>query len=149
MRAAWCRVCLTLAWLGAAAGPAEERAPEASLRPRPYVIDLANRTVVRPIEPELAEPESQKFVELEVGAVENARRLPLSFEVFYRDEQQRKVRLGSFALFPPDNPGRFIVPTGGRVRRKGAIVVSLVVLRELRPDDRVRVVLERIAFRMK
>jgi hypothetical protein len=116
-------------------------------RAEPFVLDLANRTAMQRIAPELADPEGQKFVELEVRRVENPKRLPLSFEVFYQDEAKARVRLGSFALFPPDNPGRFIVPTAGRLRAGGAIVVSLVVLREPGPDDRVRVTLDRITFR--
>ena len=154
-------VLLAMVWLaGACLSPdrpsaaAADRTVDADDGSRPgadpgprYEMDLANRTVVQRIGTEVADPASRRFVQFEVVRVENPRRLPLSFEVRYEDETGRRTWLGSFALFPPDNPGKFLVPTGGRLRAGGAVVVTMVVLQEPRPDDRVRVTLRRFSFR--
>jgi hypothetical protein len=57
--------------------------------------------------------------------VTNPGRLPLSFRVDYRPEGGGTERLGEFSLYPADNPGRFIVATGGKARRRGEIVLTM------------------------
>ena len=69
--------------------------------------------------------ESRKFVAVEIGAVDNPERHPLTFEVSFRPAGGTAVALGLFSLFPADNPGRFIVATHGRAQGEGEIVVTL------------------------
>ncbi len=69
--------------------------------------------------------ESRKFVAVEIGEVHNPERHPLTFEVSFRPERGEAVPLGGFSLFPADNPGRFIVATGGKAQGEGEIVVTL------------------------
>ena len=59
----------------------------------------------------------------------------------------RATRRVDDALYPPDNPGTFLVATRGSIRPDGAIVVSMVVLDETEPSDQVQVTLKRIVFR--
>lgn len=114
-----------------------------------FSLDLANRSVTKPIGPELAEPASAKFVEIEVSEVVNPKRIRLTFEVHYQPGNGEALQLGSFALYPPDDPGTFIVATGGRLRSGGAIVLSMNVLDEVGPQDRVRVTVRRISLRQE
>ena len=112
-----------------------------------FTLDLTNRSVTIPIGPELGDTASAKFVEIDIAAVLNPKRIRLTFEVHHQRENGEKLLLGSFALFPPDNPGKFIVATRGRLRSGGAIVLSMLVLDEVGPEDRVRVEVRQINFR--
>lgn len=114
-----------------------------------FSLDLANRSVTKPIEPGLADPASAKFVEIDVSDVVNPKRIRLTFEVHYQSGNGEKLQLGSFALYPPDDPGTFIVATRGRLRSGGAIVLSMKVLDEVGPQDRVRVTVRRISLRQE
>ena len=112
-----------------------------------FSLDLSNRSAARPIGPGLADPASARFVEVDISDVVNPKRIRLTFEVEYQPGNGEKLPLGSFALFPPDNPGKFIVATRGRLRSGGAVVLSMRVLDEVGPQDRVRVTVRRISFR--
>lgn len=114
-----------------------------------FSLDLANRSATKPIGPELADAASAKFVEIDVSEVVNPKKIRLTFEVHYQGGNGEKLQLGSFALYPPDDPGTFIVATGGRLRSGGAIVLSMNVLDEVGPRDRVRVTVRRISFRQE
>jgi hypothetical protein len=127
---------------------AEEKSSAAKSEPS-FSLDLANRSVTRPIGPGLADPASVKFVEVDIADVVNPRRVRLTFEVHYQRGNGEKLLLGSFALFPPDHPGKFIVATEGRLRSGGAIVLSMVVLDEVGPQDKVRATVRRISFRQE
>jgi hypothetical protein len=69
-------------------------------------------------------PGGAKFVEVVVAEVRNPEKNALVFEVRYEHGGASEM-LGSFSLFPPDNPGRFLVATQGRVRPPGDIVLSV------------------------
>jgi hypothetical protein len=47
--------------------------------------------------------------------------------VFFKRDDGARFWLGTFALYPVDHPGHFIVPTKGRVRAGGSLVVSMAV----------------------
>ncbi len=112
-----------------------------------YRMDLANKIAVHPVGTKLIGPERQKFVQIEISDVVNPATVPIGFDVHYRPGNGEKVLLGMIALFPPDKPGTFIVATRGLLRRGGAIVVSMLVLKEPEPTDRIQVTLKRISFR--
>ena len=114
----------------------------------PLRLDLANRTLAYPIGSDLAEPEKLKFVQVEIAELINPRLVRITFELRYRPETGEEVFLGSFSPFPPDNPGTFIVSTRGSLRPGGAILLSMVPLDEVGPDDEVQVDL-RVSFRRK
>ncbi|NOT57906.1 MAG: hypothetical protein HOP18_25160 [Deltaproteobacteria bacterium] len=112
-----------------------------------YHLDRNNTSVTQPIGPGLRDPEKQKFLEIVVIAVLNPKKLPLLFEVHYQGDDQKKVFLGTFSLFPPDQPGTFIVATRGQLRSAGVLVLSMVVPAGIPANDAIRVTLERIRFR--
>ena len=100
-------------------------------------------------EPEIVQPieasdwvERPKFVQVEVVEVINPKKHPLSFQVYYRSPTEGYY-LGSFGLFPSDNPGKFIVATQGKVKKEGAIALALVVPVEA-TTDKIRVGVRRI-----
>lgn len=80
-----------------------------------------------------------RFVSVDIADVINPRSVELAFQVHYRRSGAEPVYLGSFALFPPDRPGRFIVPTQGRVGQDGQIVISMEPVQETEAVEPVRV----------
>ena len=109
-----------------------------------YYLDLANRSITQPVVPE--EVSGARFVRVEVTKVVNRKRIPLSFEVRYQAKDDTRIYLGSFALYPADNPGTFIVATQNKVKGDGAIVLTLVVSEKVDAQDVVKVGIKRIAL---
>lgn len=100
-------------------------APAAEPGPLSY-ISLASPALVQAITAEdMQAGRTYKFVQVEVAEVVNPRRQALSFDVSYEPPGGQRIPLGSFSLYPPDNPGHFIVPTQNRVRNEGAIVLTM------------------------
>lgn len=74
---------------------------------------------------------NKQFVRIDVRDVVNPDAVPLNFRVSFRPQGSESIHLGDFALFPADNPGRFIVPIAGRMRGPGSLLITL------EPDRRV------------
>ena len=110
-------------------------------------LNLANQSLLHPIESRIAEPEKLKFVQFEIGELINPRQIRIIFEVRYRPETGADVLLGTFSPFPPDNAGTYIVSTRGSLRAGGAILLSMIVLDEVGSEDDVQVDLKAISFR--
>jgi len=107
-----------------------------------YVFDNQNRMVAQPLDADARAPEKFKFVEVRVSKVRNPKLQPVSFEVHFRPESGDEIFLGTFSLFPADNPGRFIVPTSGRLRDGGKLVLSLSQPKEV--DNDMQIVVEKM-----
>ena len=105
-------------------------------------LDLANRSITQPVESD--EVSGARFVQIEVTEVANLKKIPLSFEVRYQAKDNTRVYLGSFALYPPDNPGKFIVATQSKVKGDGAIVLTLVVSETVDARDMAKVGIKKI-----
>jgi len=80
-----------------------------------------------------------KFVLVKISLVINPESIPIAFMVHYQRPGQEKLYLGSFALFPANNPGQFIVPTQGKVGQDGEVVLSMEPLKNLDTASSVRV----------
>ncbi len=87
-------------------------------------LDSAHPSLVLSVA-EAAAGEERGFVAVEIAEVTNPGRLSLSFQVAFRPEGGGLERLGDFSLYPADNPGRFIVATGGKAQRRGEIVLTM------------------------
>ena len=61
----------------------------------------------------------------------------------YLDENRRILRP---ANYPADNPGKFIVPTQGKVKQGGAVILSMVIPDEVSPQDTIKVSVRRMKF---
>jgi hypothetical protein len=111
-----------------------------------YYLDLSNPSISQPIEPMTDHVEVARFVRVDVAEVLNPRKYTLTFEVHYQPESKPKIYLGTFSLYPADNPGQFIVPTQGKVKKEGAIVLSLVMVDKVDATAPVKVGVKRIKF---
>ena len=110
-----------------------------------FNFDVRSSIVSQPVVAD--SPEKYKFVEVEVVKVVNPKLHPITFEVHYESTGRERVFLGTFSLFPADNPGKFIVATQGKVKGKGNLILSLVVPKESQDDDRLRVSTKRMKLR--
>lgn len=109
-------------------------------------LSAVRRSVVQQVGSEVIAPQTRKFVRIDVTEVVNPQKVPLSFHVHYRAPQDEPMLLGVFSLFPPDNPGTFIVPTQGKLRPGGAVTVQLEAAVDGADLQQVRVRLGCIAF---
>ncbi len=109
-------------------------------------LDLNSPSVVQSIDSSDKGIEGYRFVQVEVAEVINPKKHPVTFEVYYQTKADEKLLLGSFALYPSDNPGKFIVATQGKLKNEGAIVLSLVRPDKVDPTDIVKVGVRRIKF---
>jgi hypothetical protein len=89
------------------------------------VIDLAHPSFTQRVDLTQGDPAVSDFVQIRIVQVINPQHIGVLFEVAFLADDGSRARLGSFSLFPPDNPGQFIVATQHRVRSAGSIVVSL------------------------
>ena len=99
-----------------------------------YSFDINKKSITQPYD-QGTMTASCKFVQVEVIHVVNPKMHPVTFEVRYQIEGQEKILLGSFSLYPSDNPGKFIVPTQGKLSKPGSIILSLIVPPEVLPGD--------------
>jgi hypothetical protein len=76
----------------------------------------------------------------------NPKKYALTFEVHYQPNPSEKVYLGSFSLYPSDNPGKFIVATQGKVKNQGVIVLTMVTPDKVETGDQVKVGVRKIRF---
>src|SRR5262249_33953493 len=111
-----------------------------------YHLDQNKTSIVQRIESKDRLDEGCKFVQVEVVKVVNPKRYALTFKVRYRSSEGNETPLGSFSLYPADNPGKFIVPAQGKVRNQGAIVLSMVIEDKMDPKDTIEVAVKRITF---
>lgn len=112
-----------------------------------YHLDINKTKIEQPVEPGNREVEGAKFVQVEVSEVNNPQKYPVKLEVSYQPKDQEKIFLGSFSLFPPNNPGKFIVPTQGRVKGEGKIILTLVTSEQAKAGDTLKVGVKRLQFR--
>jgi hypothetical protein len=113
---------------------------------RLFYLDLNAPTLVQPIEAQGEDVRESKFAQIEVVNVLNPKKYPVTVQVDYTPPNDARVHLGSFSLFPADHPGKFIVPTQGKVRQGGAIVLSLQRPEQASLSDTVRIAVARIRF---
>ena len=66
-----------------------------------------------------------EFVRITVAGVTNPKRVGLLFVVAFIPDGGTGVQLGGFSLFPPDNPGAFIVSTRHLIHSAGVVVVTM------------------------
>lgn len=111
-----------------------------------YYLDISKPSISQSIEPAKDDADEAKFVQVEVVEVLNPQKYSLSFEVRYQPRSNEEVYLGSFSLYPADNPGKFIVATQGKVKNEGVIVLSMVIADKVAPATPVRVGVKRIRF---
>jgi hypothetical protein len=110
-----------------------------------YYLDAKKTSIVQPIEPKDMVQEGCKFVQVELAKIVNPKMHSLTFEVRYQLGDE-KTYLGSFSPFPANNPGKFIVATQGKVKNRGAIILSLAIPDKVDANDTVQVTVKRMTF---
>ena len=111
-----------------------------------HELSAEHSSMAREVDAAVTQPQTRKFVRVEVVAVVNPQKVPISFLVHYRAPQGAPMPLGMFSLFPPDRPGTFIVATQGRLRQGGTVTVQLVPATEKADLQGVRVRLGAVSF---
>ena len=110
-----------------------------------YYLDINKPSIVQPLDPRhMEQGRSYKFVQVEVVKVVNPKKHALTFQVHYQLNSDVKTYLGSFSLYPADNPGKFIVATQGKLKNEGAIVLSLVIPNDVDAGDTIKVGVRKI-----
>jgi hypothetical protein len=92
-----------------------------------HALDLSHPTISQAVDVARDNGRTAKFVQVEVAEVINPNRYGLTFDVTFRSADAATVRLGTFSLFPADNPGTFIVPTQGKIVTNGTLAISMTV----------------------
>jgi hypothetical protein len=111
-----------------------------------YTLDISHPSISQPIELATGDVQGAKFVQVEVAKVLNPKRYALTFEVHYQPTSNGKIYLGSFSLYPADNPGKFIVPTQGKVRNEGLILLSMLISDKVDTRSPLKVEVKKIKF---
>ncbi len=124
----------------------DRTASSASNEEKLSYLDLNNPSIVQAIDANEKDLETAKFVRVDVVEVVNPAKLPVSFQIHYQTPTGERIYLGSFGLFPSDNPGKFIVATRGKVKRAGAVVLSLVTPEKVATSDTIKVGVKKIRF---
>ncbi|MFN0139447.1 MAG: hypothetical protein ACKVQW_05095 [Pyrinomonadaceae bacterium] len=144
-------VLLCMAFFDCSRGPQKNTGNAAANVPakneKVYYLDAKNRTHSEPVEGGISEPEKYKFVEVEVVKAINPNLHAIAFEVHYETADRKKIFLGTFSLFPSDNPGKFIVPTQGKLKAEGNLILSLILSEDSAGDDKLQIAVKKMALR--
>src|SRR4029079_2737011 len=111
-----------------------------------FSLDLKNPEITQKLRPDDGDPATCLFVCVEVIKVTNPQKRPAQFQVHYKPNDGEKILLGAFSLYPPDNPGKFIVPTQGKVKAEGMLILSLVKSDQVVSGDVVEVIVRPMKF---
>lgn len=114
-----------------------------------YQLDQHKTEVSQPVGSEMLSGHTYQFVQVDVTRVINPQKYPLIFYVYYQYPGSEKFLLGSFSLFPADNPGKFIVATQGRLNKEGSVILSLTSPQKIKAGAELRVILKKITLRDK
>ncbi len=111
-----------------------------------FSLNLQNPEIMQKILPDDGDPTKARFVQVEVIKITNPQKRPAEFQVRYQPIAGEKILLGGFSLYPPDNPGKFIVPTQGKVKAEGTLILSLVKSDRVVAGDVVEVTVRPMKF---
>jgi len=112
-----------------------------------FTFTVKNRSARQELPSDLRSPRDYKFVEVVVVDVINPKQHAVGFEVHYRPPNEETIFLGTFSLFPADNPGSFIVPTQGKLRSGGELILSLVLPEDVPASDALRITTKNMTLR--
>lgn len=108
-----------------------------------FTLTLRNNTFIHPIKMESIKKGS-RFVKIKISKVSNPGVHFLSFAVYYQSVSTEKVLLGSFSLYPADNPGEFMVSTRNLVKTEGEIILVMTSPDNIPAKDSVIITGEKI-----
>lgn len=114
-----------------------------------YHLNQHKKEIIQPVYADMLLKGKHRFLQVDVVKVINPQKRPLIFYVYYQYLNKEKILLGSFSLYPADNPGRFIVATNGNVEKEGSIILLLTSPAKIEATDQLEVAVKKITFRQK
>lgn len=111
-----------------------------------HTLDLKKPELEQSIKLADQDVANAKFVQVEITNVINPNNVPARFEVHFQPREGEKILLGSFSLYPSNNPGKFIVPTQGKVKGEGKLILTLAKSDRVKPGDVVQVEVKPLKF---
>ncbi len=142
----FCILVLWLYWNAAGVVVLADNAEGGAGMLKTYELTLSSPTLEHTIGLDLATPSLIKFVQIEVAKVNNPQLIPLSFKVDFQPVRGEQIYLGSFSLFPPNNPGKFIVATRGLLKTGGIVIVTLTPLQQASEGPNIHVWVKPLEF---
>jgi hypothetical protein len=124
----------------------QEKRVESGEHDETYFLDLGSPSFEQQIDRQ-NDDERAKFVQVEVVSVTNPKKHPVSFKVYFQPKDSDRIYLGSFSLFPADNPGKFIVATQGKVVGRGKLVLEMSTTDKVDRADVLKVGIKKIRLR--
>lgn len=110
-----------------------------------YYLEIGKPSIAQPLEPrKMKQAGEYRFVQVRVTRVVNPKKYPIAFQVHYQSSSGVKTYLGSFSLYPSDNPGTFIVATQGKLKNEGAIILSMVMPDKADAGDTIKVAVKKM-----
>ena len=111
-----------------------------------YVINADNLSVIYQVQHADIKPQHKKFVQIKIKRVINSSKIPLSFSVYRLPISAKKIFVGTFSLFPADNPGNFIVATQGKFQIDDRIVLALDAIETIDKNSDLQVIIDSISL---
>ena len=108
-----------------------------------YILTNDNRSIRLPV---AGKNLNSKFVEVQIDKVLNTGMYNLAFEISFQQKDNEKLFLGTFSLFPANNPGRFIVATQKLIKNDGDIILSFPIPEDFKKPDTISVSIKSIKF---
>lgn len=149
----FCRgVCLPVLLLFAACNAANvtvavnEANGDSGISQERYRLDTKNRVLTQQLDETTLERTAHDLVEVEVLEVVNPEKGAVGFEVSYETGKERKF-IGTFALYPSDKPGKFILRTSGKLEQPGKLILTLTSPDPSTSTDRFHIYVARMRLR--
>jgi hypothetical protein len=96
----------------------------------PSPLRLGGAPLLRSISPQDLDREGRPFVEVTLHRITNPDRVPVHFELTRLRPGEPALVLGTFAPFPPDNPGTFLVAAADLLAAGDQLSLELVPVDE-------------------
>jgi hypothetical protein len=87
-----------------------------------------------------------RYIEVVIDGIDNPRLIPLRFRVYSPDRAGGERLLGSFASYPGNQPGRYLIQVPPQFQLGEVIVLALAPAADFSADDTVRVRIGSVKF---
>jgi len=111
-----------------------------------YIINANNLSVVYQVQHADIKPQHKKFIQVKIKSVINPSKISLSFNVYRLPITGKKSFVGTFSLFPSDNPGNFIVATQGKFKIDDQVEVALDVIDAIDKNINLQITIDSISM---
>jgi len=109
-----------------------------------YTISSANPSFHQSLK-EVESVRQKKFVRITATEIINPEQLAITFDLYYIAGDKTEF-IGSVAPFPANNPGSFIIATGGKLDKQGELELRLKIPEDWNKKDRVEAKMKTLTF---